>query len=134
MTGEERQLLARASDARARAYAPYSGLRVGCALQAVDGRVFTACNVENAAYPAAMCAERNAVGQAVAAGARRFVALAVVGDGERAPAPCGTCRQVLFEFEPDLVVLAGGAGGATARYHLARDLLPDAFGPGDLRG
>ncbi|MBW3601412.1 MAG: cytidine deaminase [Actinobacteria bacterium] len=134
MTGEERQLLDRAGEARALAYAPYSGVRVGCALRAEDGRVFAAGNVENAAYPATMCAERNAVGQALAAGARRFVAVAVVGDGERATAPCGTCRQVLFEFAPDMVVLAGAAGGATVRYHLARDLLPEAFGPHDLGG
>ena len=122
-------LLARAREAQAHAYAPYSDFRVGCALLAADGRVFTGANVENAAYSPTICAERVALPAAVVAGVREFLALAVVGDGPGPCTPCGVCRQVLYEFAPDLVVLAAGSDGATARYVLGRDLLPDGFGP-----
>jgi cytidine deaminase len=128
----EAALIAQARRAQAGAYAPYSGFRVGCALLAEDGRVFTGANVENAAYPAAICAERVALPAAVTAGVRAFVALAVVGDGPGPCTPCGVCRQVLFEFAPDLVVLAAGSDGALSRYVLGRDLLPDGFGPSRL--
>ncbi|HVM19638.1 MAG TPA: cytidine deaminase [Egibacteraceae bacterium] len=127
-------LLATASVARDQAYAPYSGFRVGCALLTADGRVFTGANVENAAYGSTICAERVAMPAAVVAGVREFVALAVVGDGDGPCTPCGACRQVLFEFAPDLVVLAAGGSGAPAQYVLGRDLLPDGFGPVRLRG
>lgn len=126
---DEAALVETASRARELAYAPYSNFRVGAALLAEDGRVFTGANVENAAYGSTLCAERVAMPAAVAAGARKFSALAVVGDGDGPTTPCGACRQVLFEFAPDLVVIAGGADGATARYVLGRDLLPDGFGP-----
>jgi cytidine deaminase len=122
-------LLDRARGAQARAYAPYSGFRVGCALLAADGRVFEGANVENAAYSPTICAERVALPAAVVAGVRDFAGLAVVGDGPGPCTPCGVCRQVLFEFAPDLEVLAAGSDGATARYVLGRDLLPDGFGP-----
>lgn len=126
---DEAALVASASAARALAYAPYSRFRVGCALLAADGRVFTGANVENAAYGSTLCAERVALPSAVVRGARDFVALAVVGDGDGPCTPCGACRQVLFEFAPDLIVLAGGADGTVERYVLGRDLLPDGFGP-----
>jgi cytidine deaminase len=125
----EAGLLAQARRAQAGAYAPYSQLRVGCALLAANGQVFTGANVENAAYPAAICAERVALPAAVTAGVRELVALAVVGDGPGPCTPCGVCRQVLFEFAPDLVILAAGSDGALTRYVLGRDLLPDGFGP-----
>jgi cytidine deaminase len=129
----DRELLAAARDAQAHAYAPYSRFRVGAALLAADGRVFLGANVENAAYPATICAERVALPSAIVAGVRDFAALAVVGDGPGPCAPCGTCRQVLSEFAPDLVVLASGSDGALERYVLGRDLLPGAFGPDRLR-
>jgi len=122
-------LLAEAVAAQARAYAPYSGFRVGAAVLAADGRVFTGANVENAAYPASICAERVALPAAVVAGVRDFAALAVVGDGPGPCTPCGVCRQVLFEFAPDLEILAAGADGVAERYVLSRDLLPHGFGP-----
>jgi cytidine deaminase len=98
MNADPLHLLAEATQAAAHAYCPYSRFRVGAAALAEDGRVFRGCNVENASYGLTVCAERNAVAAAVAAGARRIAALAVVADGEALPYPCGACRQVLAEF------------------------------------
>ncbi len=122
-----RDLLDRAREVRARAYAPYSGFTVGAALLAEDGRVFTGVNVENASYGLTNCAERVAVGKAVSEGVRRFRAVAVVGPEDDQPcAPCGACRQVLHEFGPALLVLTpDGRGGFRAA--TAADLLPGAF-------
>ena len=125
-------LLERARQTQQAAYVPYSGFRVGAALLAEDGRVFVGANVENAAYSPSICAERVALPTAVVAGVRDFSALAVVGDGPGPCTPCGVCRQVLYEFAPDLLILAAGTDGATARYVLGRDLLPDGFGPARL--
>lgn len=123
---EYEALLAAADAARERAYAPYSGFSVGAALLAADGRIFTGCNIENAAYPLCICAERTAIAKAVSEGVRDFAAIAIVGGREDTDAPCfpcGSCRQVLAEFcKPDLkIVLRGGI------YTLA-DLLPHSFG------
>lgn len=128
-----RGLLARAREARANAYAPYSRFQVGAALLATDGRVFTGCNVENASYGLANCAERVAIGKAVSEGAREFAAIAVTGPDDVVPtAPCGACRQVLYEFGPDmpLIMPSGDADG----YQLTTvgALLPGAFGPAAL--
>jgi cytidine deaminase len=125
-------LVAQARAAQQAAYAPYSRFRVGAALQAVDGRVFLGANIENAAYSPSICAERVAMPAAVMAGVREFAALAVVGDGAGPCTPCGVCRQVLYEFAPDLLVVAAGADGTAARYVLGRDLLPHGFGPDRL--
>lgn len=127
MTDE--RLLKAAREAREFAYAPYSGYKVGAALLAKDGRVFTGCNVENAAYGNAMCAERTALFKAVSEGAREFTAVAIAGSGS-APFPCGACRQSLYEFAPELRVLVTW-DGQVSKTTLAA-LLPQGFGPSSL--
>ncbi len=116
--------------AQQRAYAPYSRFRVGCALEADDGRVFVGCNVENASYGLTICAERAAVCAAIAAGAQRFRRAVVVSDADPPAAPCGACRQVLSEFGRDLRVDGVGAAGAVS-WTIA-ELLPAAFGKEQL--
>lgn len=117
-----------AEAARRRAYAPYSGFRVGAALETERGTIVTGCNVENASYGLTICAERTAVAAAVAAGHTGFRRLALVSDSPRPISPCGACRQVLAEFGTDLVI-ESHAGDQTVTWVLA-DLLPDAFGRG----
>ncbi len=126
---DEADLLRRARTARERAYAPYSGLRVGAAALTEDGQVFEGANVENAAYALSACAERVAIQALVCSGTRSpLVAVAVVGDGADAYPPCGACRQVIFEFGPDAVVYASGDGGRPL-VAAVRDLLPHTYGP-----
>ena len=124
-------LISAARSVQARAYAPYSGFRVGAALESSDGTVFLGCNVENASYGLTICAERAAVFAAVSAGATRFRRAVVVSDVDPPAAPCGACRQVLAEFGLDLPI-DGVGSKATVRWHLS-DLLPAAFGPEQLR-
>lgn len=119
-------LLAAARAAQAQAYAPYSKYRVGAALEADDGVVFTGCNVENASYGLTNCAERVAIGAAVVRGRRRFRRLVVVTDSDPPAPPCGACRQVLLEFGPDLVVES--VGPKQAMRWVLKDLLPASFG------
>jgi cytidine deaminase len=121
----------RASAAMEQAYAPYSGFRVGAALLGSDGSVAEGCNVENASYPAGMCAERAAVAAAIARGVRNFRAIVIATEAELPTPPCGICRQVLMEFAPQLVVLSVTRGGAEAQWSMS-DLLPKAFTPTSL--
>jgi cytidine deaminase len=123
------ELVARAMAARERAYAPYSGYRVGAALLGRSGRVYTGCNVENAVYPLCICAERTAVVKAVSEGEREFVALAVIT--ENGGSPCGSCRQTLREFGDDIAVLIADARGDYRETTIA-ELLPDSFSATDL--
>ena len=125
------ELVAAAKQARGRAYAPYSHYHVGAAISTKSGRVFAGCNVENASYGACLCAERNAIGQMVAAGETAPVACVVVTKGPRGGSPCGICRQVLSEFAREMrVVLIGAADAGTEegrRETTIAELLPDAF-------
>lgn len=127
MTHDE--LIARAVATRERAYAPYSNFKVGAALLGKSGRVYTGCNVENAAYGPSICAERTAVFKAVSEGEREFEAIAVVT--EYGASPCGTCRQVMVEFAPEMTVIIVDTQG-NARRTKVRDLLPDGFTPDHL--
>ena len=113
------------------AYVPYSHFPVGAALLCADGAVFTGCNVENAAYGSCICAERTALVKAVSEGRRDFVRLAVVGRGEDYCWPCGACRQMLYEFAPELTVLVARGDGDFVRTSLS-ELLPHGFGPSSL--
>jgi cytidine deaminase len=123
------KLVAAAKGARKNAYAPYSKFRVGAAIATKSGAVFVGCNVENASYGGTICAERNAIAQMIAAGEREPIACAVVTAGPRAAAPCGFCRQVLFEFAADMPIalVAEGPRGASRRDTTLATLLPDGF-------
>jgi cytidine deaminase len=125
-------LISAAREVRARAYAPYSGFHVGAAVLGGD-RVFAAVNVENASYPVSVCAERNAIAMAVAAGETAARAVAVVSDSTTPTPPCGACRQVLFEFGGQaMAVIAESIDGSVRTSWSLDELLPDAFGPADL--
>jgi cytidine deaminase len=123
------ELIRAAQEVRQNAYAPYSNYSVGAAVRTIDGRVFVGCNVENASFGLTVCAERNAIFAAVAAGAREIVAVAVVtGDGG---SPCGACRQVLAEFRPQsgdpLEIITTDVTGAVVMESAISALLPFAF-------
>ena len=124
-------LVAAATEARGRAFAPYSEFRVGAALLAEDGTLFTGCNVESASYGLTICAERVALVKGISEGRTRFTAVAVVADTERLTPPCGACRQLLWEFAPDATVTLANLAGQTAHYAM-RELLPHGFDAGSL--
>ncbi len=129
---EERKLLIDlANEARRRAYAPYSNYPVGAALRTRTGRVYTGVNIENAAYPAGICAERVAVFKAVSDAEREFEVIAVVTDN--GGSPCGACRQVLAEFGLSTLVLIADGSGRLVKETTVGDLLPEAFQPHHLQ-
>ncbi len=122
----DRQLLELARDASRNSYAPYSRFPVGAALECSDGKVFTGCNVENAALGGSICAERTAICKAVSEGHTKFTRIAIYGEGEDYCMPCGECRQFLAEFSQDVEVLCSRAGGRYVSYRLS-ELLPHPF-------
>ena len=131
------ELMQAATVARERAYAPYSGFRVGAALLTADGKLYTGCNIENAAFTPTNCAERTAFFKVVSEGERKFAAIAVVGGKGEMPsalcAPCGVCRQVMAEFCcADFRILLGNTVQYSA--HTLGELFPASFSPDDLGG
>jgi cytidine deaminase len=123
-------LVEQGRQARQNAYAPYSGYQVGAALLTSSGSIFLGANVENAAYPLSICAERVAVFRAVASGDREPVAISVVT--ENGGSPCGSCRQVLSEFGPETLVVMADLDGKVVRQMTVAELLPAAFRASDL--
>ena len=127
---EKQALIDLANTARQRAYVPYSNYPVGAALRTKTGRIFTGVNVENAAYPQTMCAERVAVFKAVSEGEKEFEVISVVTDN--GGSPCGGCRQVLAEFGLDTIVLLADRNGKLLKETTVKELLPEAFTPEHL--
>lgn len=120
-----------------KSYAPYSGFTVGAALLAKDGRIFTGCNIENAAYTPTNCAERTAFFKAVSEGVREFSAIAIAGGQNgiisQATAPCGVCRQVMMEFcDPDTFEIYMAVDKSNYKKATLKELLPEGFGPANL--
>ena len=131
LTQPDLALLAFAREAQEKAYAPYSKFRVGAAVYTEEGEIFQGVNIENASYPATTCAEAAAVASAVSAGYRSITAVAVVGDSDAPTVPCGCCRQILAEFNPEMRVIMGAQGDDVTVATLD-ELLPDAFVRGFL--
>lgn len=130
-TEEIRHLLAKALEARKNSYSPYSLYPVGAAVMAGDGSIYTGCNMENVSYPASLCAERNALGSAIADGKRDFLAIAIIGSPDDYTMPCGICRQVLAEFRVPLII----CGKSENDYHLytLEEIFPAAFTADELK-
>lgn len=127
---QRRKLIQAAQEARRWAYAPYSKYPVGAALLSASGKIYDGVNVENAAYPTGICAERVAVFKAVSEGEREFTAIAVVTDN--GGSPCGSCRQVISEFGLETIVVLADARGQVVLETTISDLLPGAFRPEHL--
>ncbi len=125
------ELLGMAVKARDNAYAPYSHFRVGAAILAGNGKVYTGCNIENSSYGASVCAERVALFKAVSEGEKEFLAIAIATDTEKPVMPCGICRQALSEFALNLKIYAINIDGKVKETSL-NELLPDAFTKEDL--
>ncbi len=124
-------LVEAAKKARDRAYSPYSGVKIGAAVLTASGMIFSGANIENASYGLSCCAERTAIFKAVSEGAKKLVAIAVVGKSEDFTKPCGACRQVMVEFNPEMKVLRRAVDGFSEDV-TAESLLPSHFGPEEL--
>jgi cytidine deaminase len=129
--GRYSSLIGAAKKARARAYSPYSGVKIGAAVLTADGAIFSGANIENASYGLSVCAERMAIFKAVSEGAGKILAIAVVGKSEDFTKPCGACRQVMVEFNPKMKVLRRGVDGFSEDV-IAEKLLPSYFNPEEL--
>lgn len=123
---EDDNLIEQATNARLRSIAPFSQFLVGAALQTGAGRVFTGCNVESASYGLTVCAERVAIWKALSEGERNFARLVIVADTEQLTPPCGTCRQIIWEFCKQATIVLANLHGQVEEMHVA-DLLPRAF-------
>ena len=123
---ETKELITQALSARENAYAPYSGFMVGAALLCKDGTVYTGCNIENAALGSTICAERTAIFKAVSEGHRDFVRIVIAGKSEDYCVPCGSCRQVMMEFAPEMEVICLNGQGQAKSFRL-RALMPYGF-------
>jgi cytidine deaminase len=126
------ELIEAARAVRLNAYSPYSGFAVGAAVLAASGRVYVGCNVENASFPLTVCAERTAIGSAVAAGETRILKVAVITDTEPPASPCGACRQVIFELGSDAAVIVASLNSHRHDTTI-RALLPEGFDGAVLR-
>ena len=120
------KLISAAKSVRENAYAKFSGFEVGAALLTDDGKIITGCNVENSSFGLTICAERTAVFKAVSEGYKQFAAIAIVSQSDQPARPCGACRQVLFEFNPDLEIACANTNGIVDKFNLS-DLLPEGF-------
>jgi cytidine deaminase len=120
------KLIAAARTVRDNAYARFSGFKVGAALLSSDGRIFTGCNVENSSYGLTICAERTALFKAVSEGARDITALALFTDATPPARPCGACRQVLYEFNPDMEIRSANLAGKVEKFKLS-EIFPEGF-------
>ena len=127
----EDRLLSAAIDARERAHAPFSGFRVGAAVEDGEGRLFTGCNIENASYGLTLCAERVAVFKAISEGSHAFKRIAIVADSETLAPPCGACRQILWEFCGNVRITLASLKGEREDLQLA-DLYPRPFDASSL--
>lgn len=132
LTAQEKQLVKKALQAKKRAYAPYSKYQVGSALVDEKGKVFTGCNVENASYPAGLCAERTAIVKMVSEGGKKIKTIVVAASSEEPVFPCGMCLQVIQEFGADSEVIALNKSGNKFQKALTRTLFPFAFDPEKL--
>ena len=119
-------LIAAAQEARKQAVAPFSGFLVGAAVKTDSGKIYTGCNIESASYGLTVCAERVAIWKALSEGERHFTELAVIADTETLTPPCGTCRQIIWEYARDAKIVFANLNGKTETFHMA-DLLPHAF-------
>ncbi|MCL4499961.1 MAG: cytidine deaminase [Chloroflexi bacterium] len=129
MNHELASLIDAAKQARKQAYAPYSNFAVGAALLCPDGTVFTGCNVENAIYGETLCAERVTIAKAVSEGRREFRAMAIVCSGPEPCVPCGSCRQMMVEFNTEMTILMASTGSSDILELNASELMPHAFTP-----
>lgn len=126
MSEDSESLIETAKRARAQSVAPFSNFQVGAALKTADGKVYTGCNVESASYGLTVCAERVAIWKALSEGERHFTDLAVVADTETLTPPCGTCRQIIWEFARNARIVFANLEGKSEEFQIA-DLLPRAF-------